>query len=100
MRILTTETAEHAEVRIKKGVSPEARGGTALFSTLSKIFNLQRGIHGRNSAPSGSFSFILLSSSGWVQRSGFIPDRPKEAQAKEVRENAERRKYSLEDSCF
>jgi len=70
------------------------------FSALSKALRLQRAVHGRNSATSASSSFILLSSSGWVPKNGLIPHSQKESQIAETREDAEKLKYSLEDSCF
>jgi hypothetical protein len=70
------------------------------FSALFKTFGLQRSVHERNSAPSASSPFILLSLSEWVSQNGLIPHSRKESQTAETREDAERLKYSLEDPCF
>ena len=72
------------------------REGRVPFSTLSKTPRLQRDVHGKTSAPSASSAFILLSSSGWVPKNGLIPHSRKESQTAEIREDAERLKYSLE----
>jgi hypothetical protein len=78
----------------KRLKAQRAREQAVPFPTLPKMPTLLRGFQKRNSAVSASSSVTLFSSSGQdPEKKTLIPQRRKEPQIAEVREDAERRKF-------
>ena len=100
MKKLTTGGAEHAGVRIAKGSRPGGKGReqrhVRRFPKTSDFKGLSMEGTLRSLLPLGSSScFRPGGPQKWL-----IPHSRKESQTAEIREDAERLKYSFEDSGF
>jgi hypothetical protein len=99
---LTTEVAEHAEVRMAKGSRPRVQRENGSISNTSRKDKTAKGLSEKDLCAL-CFLFVLplvFIRGGSRERKSLIPQWGKKPQTAEIREDAERMKYANNDFCF